>query len=225
VPDMAASRDHAVIEYSSAERRHVVTDLDSRNGTFLNGAQVIRPHALNPGDRIQIGSTIYRYVAGGGIGGGHNTIVGRLGHDAAKAAMGVASKAFTMLKGAAPAAGEQARRLLPTRRNRLDIATERRDALLDRLGRTAFQALAGTVETRTVDQARKKLEEIRRGGEPPVIQWAERRLNDAVRELGRRIVDRGPAPEGEMALIVEIRDLDVEIAACERAPSEAAPAE
>src|SRR5262245_33360682 len=39
VPDMAASRDHAIIEYSAAHRRHVVTDLDSRNGTFVNGAQ------------------------------------------------------------------------------------------------------------------------------------------------------------------------------------------
>src|SRR5436190_3528039 len=96
VPDMAASRDHAVIEYTSAERRHVITDLDSRNGTFLNGAQVIRPHPLNPGDRIQIGSTIFRYIAGGGIGGGHNTIVGSLGSDASRAAMGVASRAFPM---------------------------------------------------------------------------------------------------------------------------------
>src|SRR6185295_19349800 len=129
VPDMAASRDHAVIEYSPSERRHVISDLDSRNGTFLNGAQVIRPHPLQAGDRIQIGSTIFRYVTGGGIGGGHNTIVSRLGHDAARAARDVASRALPMLRGAASAAGDTARRLLPTRRTRLEIIVERRDTL------------------------------------------------------------------------------------------------
>jgi len=225
VPDMAASRDHAIIEYSPAERRHVLTDLDSRNGTFLNGAQVIKPHPLNPGDRIQIGSTIFRYVAGGGIGGGHNTIVSRLSHDAARAAMGVASKAFPMLKGAASAAGDTARKLLPHRRTRLDFAVERRDALLDRVGHAASKASLDIVESRAVDHAKKKLEEIRRTGEAPVIRWAERRLSDAVRQLGRRIVDRGPAPEGEMPVIVEIRDLDVEIASFEPAPQQPAPAE
>src|SRR6185295_19287731 len=129
VPEMAASRDHAVIEYSPSERRHVISDLDSRNGTFLNGAQVIRPHPLQAGDRIQIGSTIFRYVTGGGIGGGHNTIVSRLGHDAARAARDVASRALPMLRGAASAAGDTARRLLPTRRTRLEIIVERRDTL------------------------------------------------------------------------------------------------
>src|SRR5439155_5014609 len=107
-----ASRDHAVIEYSPSERRHVLADLDSRNGTFLNGAQVIRPHPLEPGDRIQVGSTIFRYVAAGGIGGGQNTIVSRLGQDAARAARDVASRALPALR----AAGETARRLLPSRR-------------------------------------------------------------------------------------------------------------
>jgi hypothetical protein len=225
VPDMAASRDHAVIEYSAAERRHVITDLDSRNGTFLNGAQVIRPHPLNPGDRIQIGSTIFRYVAGGGIGGGHNTIVGRLGSDAARAALGVASKAFPMLKGAASAAGETARRILHPRRSRLEIAIERRDSLLDRLGQAAFDADPRSTASRDVEQAKKKLEEIRRAGEPTVIRWAERRLVDAVRQLGRTIVERGPAPKGEMPVIVEIRELDSEILNSEPAPPEPAPAE
>jgi hypothetical protein len=225
VPDLAASRDHAIIEYSPNERRHVIGDLDSRNGTFLNGAQVIRPHPLNPGDRIQIGTTIFRYVAGGGIGGGHNTIVTRLSHEAARAAIGVASKALPMLKGAASAAGETARKLIRPGRPRIEIVTERRDALLDHLGQVASKAPADIVETRAVDHARKKLEEVRRGGEPAVIQWAERRLADAVRQLGRRIVDRGPAPEGEMAVIVEVRDLDAEIAAAAGSPSEPAPAE
>jgi hypothetical protein len=211
VPDMAASRDHAVIEYSPAARRHVIHDADSRNGTFLNGAQLIRPHALLPGDCIQIGSTIFRYVAGGGIGGGHTTIVSRLGQDAAKAARDVATRAFPLFRGAASAAGETARRLLPSRRTRSETLVERRDTLLDRLGRAALQAAPDAPGALAVDRAQKKHDEIRRGGEPAIIRWAERKLADAIRQLGRSIVDRGPAPEGTMPVIVEVRDLDAEI--------------
>jgi hypothetical protein len=220
VPDMAASRDHALIEYSPSVRRHVISDLDSRNGTFLNGAQVIRPHSLQPGDRIQIGSTIFRYVAGGGMGGGHNTIVSRFGHDAARAAMGVASKAMPMLRGAATAAGDTARKFLHSRRHRLELILERREALLERLGHAAFQADPDAPGSREVDQAKRRLQEIRRAGEPAVIGWAERRLLEAVRLLGRTVVVRGPAPDGEMPVIVEIRDLDAEIVAGEPVASE-----
>lgn len=222
VPDMAASRDHAVIEYSPVERRHVVTDLDSRNGTFLNGAQVIRPHPLNPGDRIQIGSTIFRYVAGGGIGGGHNTIVSRLSQGAASAARDVASKAMPMLRGATSSLGETARKLLPSRRSRLEIILDHRDALLERLGYAAFEAFPDSAGSGNVARAKRKLDEIRRGGELPVIRWAERRLAEAVKSLGRSVVDKGPAPEGEMAVIVEVRDLDAEIVTLEPA-TESAP--
>jgi hypothetical protein len=211
VPDMAASRDHAVIEYSPAARRHVITDVDSRNGTFLNGAQLIRPHALQPGDCIQIGSTILRYVAGGGIGGGNTTIVSRLGQDAAKAARDVATRAFPLFRDAASAAGDTARRFLPSRRTRSETLVERRDGLLDRLGRAALQSAPEAPGAVAVDRAQKKLDELRRGGEPALIRWAERKLADAIRQLGRSIVDRGPAPESTMPIIVEVRDLDREI--------------
>ena len=211
VPDMAASRDHAVIEYSPAHRRHVITDLDSRNGTFLNGAQVVKPVPLQPGDHIQVGSTIYRYVAGGGIGGGHTTIVTRLGQDAARAARDVATRAMPMFRVAASAAGDTARKLLDGRRHRMEALIERRDSLLDRVGRAAFQQSPDAPGAGAVDRAKRKLEELKRGGEPAVIKWAERRVLEAVRQLGRTVVDRGPAPEGEMPVIVEIREIDAEI--------------
>src|SRR6185436_639914 len=211
VPDMAASRDHAVIEYSPAHRRHVLTDLDSRNGTFVNGAQVIKPVSLQPGDHIQVGSTIYRYVAGGGIGGGHTTIVTRLGQDAARAARDVATRAMPMFRTAASAAGETARKLLDSRRHRVETLIERRDSLLDRVGRAAVQAAPDAPGAVAVDRAKRKLEELRRGGESAVIKRAERRVVESVRQLGRTVVDRGPAPEGEMRVIVEIREIDAEI--------------
>ncbi|HLY08038.1 MAG TPA: FHA domain-containing protein [Planctomycetota bacterium] len=224
VPDMAASRDHAVIEYSPAARRHVITDSDSRNGTYLNGAQLVRPHALVPGDCIQIGSTIFRYVAGGGIGGGQNTIVSRLGQDAAKTARDVATRALPLLRSAASAAGETARRLLPSRKSRYDSLLERRDALLDKVGRAALKAQPDGPATVNVDRAQRKVDELRRCGEPAIVRWAERRLAEAVRQLGRHVVERGPAPEGMMASIVEIRELDAEILVLEPLPGETAAA-
>ena len=60
VADMAASRDHARIEF--VEGRFLITDLDSRNGTFVNGAQLVRPRPLRSGDRIRVGDTLFRFV-------------------------------------------------------------------------------------------------------------------------------------------------------------------
>ena len=225
VPDMAASRDHAVIEYSASERRHVIIDMDSRNGTFLNGAQVIRAHPMNPGDHIQIGMTVFRYVAGGGIQGGETTIVTRLGQDAARAAREVATKGITILKGAVSGAGETARKLVAPRPTRVQIVVERRDALLERLGRAAYQSNPQSRDAEPVDRARRKLEEVRRSADPTVVQWAEKRLNQAVRELGRCVVDKGPAPEGEMPVIVEIRDLEAQILSAEPVPGQPSPSE
>jgi hypothetical protein len=67
VPDMGSSRHHARLEFSTGTRRHVLTDLDSRNGTFVNGERITQPHPLKPGDLIQIGDAIFRYAIGPGI--------------------------------------------------------------------------------------------------------------------------------------------------------------
>lgn len=213
VPDMAASRDHAVIEYNPALLQHVLTDLDSRNGTFVNGAQLIRPRPLQPGDRVQIGATVFRYVTGGGIGGGRSTVVGRLSQDAARAALRVASRALPLLRGAASAANDTAHRLLSTSRHRKDQLTERRDSLLEQLALASIQAFPDAPASLAAELAGRKLEELRRHGDAAVIRWAERRQADEIRQLGRSIVDRGPAPEGWMPVVVEIRELNAELCA------------
>jgi hypothetical protein len=66
---------------------------------------------------------------------------------------------------------------------------------------------------------------MRRGGEPAVIRWAENKLADAIRHLGRSIVARGPAPDGTMPIIVEVRELDAQIVVLEPVVDEPAPAE
>ena len=55
----SASRRHAEVYADGAE--FYVRDLGSKNGTFVNGQPVTRPHALRPGDRIAVGTTSITY--------------------------------------------------------------------------------------------------------------------------------------------------------------------
>lgn len=64
VNDTLVSRQHAKVSAvhgdTSKPTEYVLTDLDSRNGTFLNGARVSRETLAN-GDKITIGETILRF--------------------------------------------------------------------------------------------------------------------------------------------------------------------
>jgi pSer/pThr/pTyr-binding forkhead associated (FHA) protein len=58
--DPLVSRRHAVV--FSGEAGTVIEDLSSANGLYLNGDRCGRTGALNPGDVIQLGSTVWRVV-------------------------------------------------------------------------------------------------------------------------------------------------------------------
>lgn len=55
IPDRTLSRSHARITLSGESA--VLQDLDSRNGTMLNGIRIAEPAPLHPGDRIVVGET------------------------------------------------------------------------------------------------------------------------------------------------------------------------
>jgi serine phosphatase RsbU (regulator of sigma subunit) len=55
IPDRTLSRSHARITVSGESA--VLQDLDSRNGTMLNGVRIAEPVSLHPGDRIFLGET------------------------------------------------------------------------------------------------------------------------------------------------------------------------
>ncbi len=64
------SRRHARIAWTGTE--YIVEDLDSTNGTFVNGERVVGPHALRSGDRLQLGDQVelafhVRVLPGGGV--------------------------------------------------------------------------------------------------------------------------------------------------------------
>lgn len=63
VVDRRSSRRHALIE--PYEDGHSIRDLESANGTTVNGHPITTPVLLTPGDVIQIGDTRYRYEEGG----------------------------------------------------------------------------------------------------------------------------------------------------------------
>ncbi len=54
--DDSASRRHAQIKPLNGA--WILTDLNSSNGTYLNGQRVVRPTALKHGDQIKVGSTL-----------------------------------------------------------------------------------------------------------------------------------------------------------------------
>jgi two-component system cell cycle response regulator len=71
----SVSRRHAKIEPMGAG--HMLTDLGSTNGTYVNGLRV-KEHALIDGDRVQIGKALLKYLAGGNIEGAYHEEVQRL---------------------------------------------------------------------------------------------------------------------------------------------------
>src|SRR5262249_14150804 len=73
----SVSRRHARVETTPNGYR--LTDLGSTNGTYVNGMRV-REHALRDGDRIQIGKTLIKYIAGGNIEGAYHEEIQRLMH-------------------------------------------------------------------------------------------------------------------------------------------------
>jgi hypothetical protein len=52
IPERQVSRRHACIALEGD--RYILTDLDSKNGTFVNGQPVAGPYSLQDGDEIQI---------------------------------------------------------------------------------------------------------------------------------------------------------------------------
>lgn len=59
--DEGISREHAIVSYDPGAGHFVVEDLQSTNGTKVNGKR-IRTAALTHGDRIQIGRTVFEFL-------------------------------------------------------------------------------------------------------------------------------------------------------------------
>ncbi|MBX2864079.1 MAG: FHA domain-containing protein [Leptolyngbyaceae cyanobacterium MAG.088] len=60
VPDRRLSRCHAALQFNS-EQGFIISDLESTNGTYVNGKKLQRVYALNDGDRIRIGSSLFHF--------------------------------------------------------------------------------------------------------------------------------------------------------------------
>ena len=60
--DDSVSRRHAQIE--PVDNGHVLTDLGSTNGTFVNERQITGEHRLAAGDRVRFGNQIFKYLGG-----------------------------------------------------------------------------------------------------------------------------------------------------------------
>jgi len=61
--DRGVSREHAIISYEVSLGAYTVEDLQSTNGTKVNGKRV-RSATLAPGDELRIGKTTLRFESG-----------------------------------------------------------------------------------------------------------------------------------------------------------------
>jgi pSer/pThr/pTyr-binding forkhead associated (FHA) protein len=59
--DDGVSREHAIISFEELDREYVVEDLQTTNGTQVNGKRV-RSATLQTNDEIRIGNTLFRFV-------------------------------------------------------------------------------------------------------------------------------------------------------------------
>ncbi|GEM_PF-1905201 len=59
--DKWASRQHARVEWDKSRAKHLLVDLNTINGTSINGKKMKDQAPLAPGDRIRIGDAIFRY--------------------------------------------------------------------------------------------------------------------------------------------------------------------
>ncbi len=62
--DEGISREHTMVLYDESDGEYVIEDLQSTNGTKVNGKRV-RSATLVHGDEIQIGHTRFRFLLGG----------------------------------------------------------------------------------------------------------------------------------------------------------------
>jgi two-component system cell cycle response regulator len=61
--DDGISREHAIISYEESDSEYVVEDLQSTNGTQVNGKRV-RSATLAANDELRIGNTLFRFEIG-----------------------------------------------------------------------------------------------------------------------------------------------------------------
>ena len=76
IPDSSVSRFNARIE-RGPDGRHVVTDLESTNGTFVNNMRATNS-PLGDGDYLRIGNCIFRYLASGNVEANYHEEIYRL---------------------------------------------------------------------------------------------------------------------------------------------------
>ncbi|MGD1948158.1 MAG: FHA domain-containing protein [Leptolyngbyaceae cyanobacterium] len=62
VPDKRLSRCHAALQHIP-EQGFILSDLESTNGTYVNGEKLKRMYALRDGDRIRIGRSLFHFFS------------------------------------------------------------------------------------------------------------------------------------------------------------------
>lgn len=62
VKHISVSRHHASLEFSSSDEKYILADLNSKNGTFVNGDILKSSHLLKSGDVIKFGEVSFEFI-------------------------------------------------------------------------------------------------------------------------------------------------------------------
>ncbi len=62
VKHISVSRHHAILEYFSKDEKYYLQDLNSKNGTFLNGNVITSRMPLNSGDILKFGEVSFEFI-------------------------------------------------------------------------------------------------------------------------------------------------------------------
>jgi len=222
VDDPSVSRRHAAVEPGEAGG-YLVSDLQSGNGTRLNGRPVTRPTALRDGDVIEVGTTKLTFTLGSDVSKSFVAVSPRAQGDRPDVLLSISAQMTTSALVLQGAQGEAARAV----ERRLQVLSDVGSAIaltldeesllatvLDKLFGVFAQAERGvvllSVPGETLPQPRLART---RTGEPAEIRLSGTLLHEVV-EHKRAVLSVDAQRDDRLAMAVSVRDFNLRSVVC-----------
>ncbi len=222
VDDPSVSRRHAMIEPSDGGG-YLVSDLQSGNGTRLNGRDVARPTAVRDGDEIEVGTTKLTFALAGDVSRSFVAVSPRAAGERPDVLVSISAQLTTSALVLQGAQGEAARAV----ERRLEVLSEIGSAIaltldeesllqtvLDKLFGVFQQAERGVVLLVQPGEPVPKPRLARtRSGEPAEIRVSGTLLHEVVAQK-RAVLSVDAQRDDVLALAASVRDFNLRSVIC-----------